>query len=678
MVSRAVRIAYLLVAPIAIVIAVLMQWSVDQEITSAERPIIVTVRGNTGSASAEFYQAVSGFSSAHQVSVGKLVAQLGGDATRQLYLTQGVWLRDGYPSFDPGYSTEVRPFSDLDLQHPSGTYLVYDQWSTAENLAKTIQAQGYDTVVDPALTGSRLLLGSDTALMACLGVLVVLLLVVISGEFSSAKRYGVMRMSGIGLPGILAKEYAEIIRHLALSLAAFAVVTVIGLFWFNGLAQVGDAALTAAILCGLGFAAVVVAHVCCAILIFLLVDLLDGIKGELKGVPVIPLYYAVRLPLVVLIITTAGQAVVAFHGVHRADIERPLWEASADLGRIEFSTHRIGSAKDHQILDETVGSWMSRQEISGKVIVSGTEHILGRNGDLISQVLFVNPAYLERHPVRLVNGETLRADQDSMTIAIPSTRESISTDITNWVKDFLTHNARPAKPLDSRSVQLAPGQKLFGYGSSPAQKADGQSYKNAQLTDPVVVLLPTGTLPGSAMVSFSTSGGVLFTNRESLEQELQNQPVVKQFVGSINSAASPFAEQYAKLVSRSQRLGLLVALLLIPLAATGFGLASTYRNIHRQAARVKYLMGWSFPRIFTRVAIFEALGWLVVLGFFLRYSLRISKEGASGNILSGRDPEYLLTLGFWMPWIAVSLFTVTLGLLVASMMTVARKIQHGQ
>lgn len=343
MVHRTVRLAYIIVIPISLCLAFALQLYLEQVIAADKNPAILTLRGQPDTPSSEIYQKIEEFSTQRQIQVGRLVDRLDSSGSssglsRELFVTTGSQIGQKYRSFDPAYPTTVRQFSELGQMSASGTYLVYGDLVEARRLATLISQLDYSTVVDPPLTTATILTQSDkSAPGAIIAVLAVLCLLVIAGELSSTKRYGISRLHGASLKTVLAKELGGVGKSalkLTLVVLTLAVPT---LLIYNNLSQLDNLLLNAGFFVLAAWSVILITHLCCATLTFFLVDLIAAIKGKLRGIPVLAIYYAVRIPLLAVLIITLVQTALLLHNNRQADAERAHWESAAQLQNLNFS-----------------------------------------------------------------------------------------------------------------------------------------------------------------------------------------------------------------------------------------------------------------------------------------------------------------------------------------------------
>lgn len=678
MINRSIRVAYLAVVPLAVIVAFLLQLSTDQTIAAAGSPAILTVRGDPAVSSLQVYETVVVHSAQMNVSVGKMVEEPGAAGGRELFLTDGEWLSRGYPAFARSRPTKVSAFTALGRRHPAGTYLVYGSEADAQSVARVFEGFGYDTVVDPALTATRILFVNNAHSWACFGLLLVLILLVISGEFASTKRYGVQRLCGTSLFAAFAKELGVVGRTAVRWSVPGAMVVAFGLLAFNGLAQIREVLLTVGFLAGIAVIALVAAHACAASLVFLLVRLIDAIRGKMRGVPVLPVYYAVRIPLIALVVVTAAQASVTLHGLRVADAERSSWDMAAQFQRVSFSSSLLGGDADWAAMDASVGPWMSRQLVDGHAFLLGVDRMADRSDNLVASVLVVDAGFVSRYPVIRSDGNRLVPDPDAVIVATPANSHLGREAGRSWAAGLLAANGTPsAKPPEILSVDLAMGQRFFtcGSGGVMSEKSD---YSSSFLVDPVVVVVPGSALSPAALVSYATVGAVLFPDRDHLARELGADDSIAKYIQSVDSVSAAFAAQRAGSARRVTESALLLVLLLVSVAGTAMGIASAYMNVHRQRARVRFLLGWSFRRIFSRVLVVEAAAWLVLFGMFVRYSMRVAAQASTGVIANGEDVTFLRVLGSNLPVVACTTFGIALAMLGASLYAVSRRIYHDQ
>lgn len=682
MVHRTVRLAYIIVIPISLCLAFALQLYLEQVIAADKNPAILTLRGQPDTPSSEIYQKIEEFSTQRQIQVGRLVDRLDSSGSssglsRELFVTTGSQIGQKYRSFDPAYPTTVRQFSELGQMSASGTYLVYGDLVEARRLATLISQLDYSTVVDPPLTTATILTQSDkSAPGAIIAVLAVLCLLVIAGELSSTKRYGISRLHGASLKTVLAKELGSVGKSalkLTLVVLTLAVPT---LLIYNNLSQLDNLLLNAGFFVLAAWSVILITHLCCATLTFFLVDLIAAIKGKLRGIPVLAIYYAVRIPLLAVLIITLVQTALLLHNNRQADTERAHWESAAQLQNLNFSpTLTSGNRQAEKKFFDTVGSWITQNEKEGKLVLAFKKEYNIPGEKTQGRLLLVNQAYLDRFDIVLATGEKLTASPSVIKFGIPEKLSADKQNIANEISASIEIALRDDQNLPVSLETLQNDQKIFIPGKTDES---GRRYESSLREDTLIAVMPQNALNSSELVSAATRGEVLFTDPASLESSLKAAPEVDRYIGSFTSIATGFTESYAAANRKIATSTLLAALLLAPLFATSLGLCSVYRNVRRNESRVKFLMGWSFPRIFIRAISFETACWIVIAGYTLIQARDIYTRGASGMHYGASSPEQQVLLGSYLPIALATTFTLSTILLILSFSNIARKVRNGQ
>ncbi|MFG3490107.1 hypothetical protein [Streptomyces sp. NPDC047972] len=587
---------------------------------------VVWVTDSTGATSGTRITAVMGeFAASHKVSVAREVPDLKEPyGRRHLYFASGgprsAWVRDGYPSFDRDYRTDVHPVAELGNRDPRGYYYVFGSERAADDLARTFAGLGLEAgVYQPFALDQLTPVYSGSALLRSLWV--VLLVVVTmtgAGVMLSAKGYGVQRLQGRSFAQMLRWDLRRLAPFWALSLVTVAALALVLLGLYNGLAWFGTFALLA-----LGFALalglVSLAVHAITLRLLLKTTLLRALKGELPARAATTSTYLVRIPALLLAVGICGDVVLAGQNieVRRTSIE--AYQEAGDTTALALNGS-VASEGGLKALTEQVGGWLRTADAAGQVIVAGHRNFRnsGDRGALPERdLLIVNESYLAAQDVLDAAGHRLpptTADPARVRLLVPAGLERYTAILLGKVPELLNPSSPGSvPPRNVTAVAVRDGQRLFTY--NPRGRLQSKTNPGADesfVTDPVLVVFPDGSpyLSDRGYMSYASQQSLVFKDPADVTDGIADNRLETYVTGMSpvgQNAAMMLRDLVADFRLQLFNLALAVSVLLI----TGVGACIVHARRNAQAIFARHISGWRFAAVHRPLLLVE--GTLAVL-----------------------------------------------------------------
>lgn len=431
--------------------------------------------------------------------------------------TAATWLEHGYQDVDPRTTTTVAPLTELGSRDVRGEYLVGGERADAEAVLALIESAGWSGRVAPYAAAVDLDTYRDRGdLVRALVVAILAVIVLVgSGTLLRGRAHGVQRLHGAGSSSILLRELRWLALPTALWSATGLVVLGALLALHNSLAQLETMLVLFSHLLGILLAAGLAAHLAAV----LLTDgraLIDQVRGEVDGWWALAAVYSVRLPAVLVLL-----AIVAALGqtarVAQLEAEsRAFWSTAGEAVTLGLAGYR--SEAEARSTMAALADLARAQEEAGDLVFAS----LDDSGD--RAVLYVDEGYLARVDVREADGARLTsALEGAVTVLIPksaSAEEEAAAD--ELVRGFLSIQSTISDGVPGTSElpvvrRSGAAQTLTTFRSAQA----GLNTRQATVTDPVVVVLPSvSVLAPSEILAFTSTGSLVFTDPESVETEI--------------------------------------------------------------------------------------------------------------------------------------------------------------
>lgn len=640
MVHKSIRLVHAVILVFSALLAFLLVKHMD-EATPLEADASVTVTGwDRHQSAAEARKAIKGFAEERGITVAQLFPDLVDHRSRRhLYLVNGdptvpggAWLKDGYPDFSRSVTTEVHPFDELSDRAPMGRYVVFGGSDKAEELASFLHNEGMTANAVPRWSVRTLDDGyGDSAFQdAWLMMGLVVITLTGAGVLLNTRAYGVSRLQGLSGVRILARDLRQVAPFSGLTAAAVSVTVVIGLALFNGLAGLTQYTLTALVLAGFLTAAAVAAHAAALALTFR-VALLAAVKGELPGKTASVAVYAVRVPVLGLVVMLAAQAMTA--GADLADRERS-YEAYRKLGQTSVITEGNNfSDEDRDTSERVIGTWLREEDHAGQVILA-SRNALDRSvtGGAERELLIVNEAFLDAQPVLDAEGRRYTADravreaegQPVVRILVPESLADKQNAVVRTVADLPITRDQPEQGRSARKTRFEPavaagGQRIFAYSPDAEGPVVPGSWQldESFAQDPVIAVFPSrhGLLSDLSYTAYATQGAVLFRDPGRVGRARAASPELARHVVAVTPVAEEVAAEMSTLLGEFRLTVFSAVAGAAVLVITGLGVCTIHARRNAQAVFARHVSGWRFTATHRVLLGIEAAVVVALLGW---------------------------------------------------------------
>jgi hypothetical protein len=583
--------------------------------------------------------------------------------TRHLYVVmgdesrpEGQWLTDGYPGFTDGVTTVVHAGAELEAIDPRGNYFVFGPERAARGLADVFTGLGYQAEVSERV-GSL----AETVHFFAAGpfnsaTLVVLLLVALltgSGVLAGTKAYAVQRLHGASKRMVMMRDLRWMALMAGITAAFVCVGSLAGLWFYNGLHQIGAFLQLAGALFLVALALEFVVYAAFLHLVWGM-RLLDGIKGRLGFRVAVPVAYLVRIPGLLLSVVLAASTFAAAGGMAHAAQAREALETAGNAAKIRFEDNVSPEEMDRLAFES--GAWLKQEDAAGRTILAHPVSTMTETPGAEPDLLLVNNAYLERQPVLGADGARVDGASAKKVLLLVPESASLTAEST---ERYIRGSAGTEGLADVFEVRTIPsGQSHFLYTSG------AEVTRPAEIAD--VVLVVVG--PGSGLIrdddymAYASQGSVLVTDPK---EAIAHTPPglmgawISAYIPVVQAAAAAHAEQARYF--RIQMGSLIVALGV--LLATAVGLAQIHVRGSSQQILVRYLHGWRFARTHGRLLAAELILVGVVMVWAIIEAVTVIRSQADaaidGPFLSGND----VAIATGLPWALALIAVLNLGLL---------------
>ena len=583
--------------------------------------------------------------------------------TRHLYVvigdegrTEGRWLTDGYPAFTDGATTVVHAGSELEAIDPRGNYFVFGPERAARDLADVFTGLGYQAELTESVGSLAETIHFFAAGPFSSATLVVLLLVALltgSGVLAGTKAYAVQRLHGASKRMVMMRDLRWMALMAGMTAAVVCVGSLAGLWFYNGLHQIGAFLQLAGVLF---LVALVLEFVVYAAFLHLAwgMRLLDGIKGLLGFRVAVPVAYLVRIPGLLLSVVLAASTFAAAGGVAHAAQAREALETAGNAAKIRFEGN-VSPEEMNRLASES-GAWLKKEDAAGRTILAHPVSTVSEAPGAEPDLLFVNNTYLERQPVLDADGtRAAGASAKKVLLLVPESASLTAESAEKYIRGSVGAEGL-TDSFEVRTIQSGQSHFLYTSGSEVSRLAAA--------TD--VVLAVVG--PGSGLIrdddymAYASQGSVLVTDPAEAVAHTPPELMgawISAYIPVVEAAATAHAEQVRYF--RLQMGSLIVALGV--LLATAVGLAQIHVRGNSQQILVRYLHGWRFARTHGRLLAAELIlaGTVMVWAIIEAVTVILSQDGPAIDepFLSGND----VAIATGMPWALALIAVLNLGLL---------------
>ncbi len=447
--------------------------------------------------------------------------------------------------------------------------------------------------------------------------------VIAAATFSRCKAYAILRFWGHSPGVVFFREMWEIGRSLSPMLLAATPLAValpaISGNW-GGLLHVTLAAFP---LVAIMLTVTLAVHGLTLGLAYYLSDTLLAMRGRIQHLPLAAVSYGIRAPAALMLVATAVSTLAGLSTLNGVEKVLNGLEPAGDAQRIAISELAARDADEQAAIFLGVGQWLSSVDTKGHAVIAQPVRIWGNPTEAPKDLLLINSVYLELHAVTLTSGASMRVAPDKsteVTVGIPDTQLKERDRIEASITEFLANNVQSdlSDRLTLRTETVADGQTLFTYGAQEFSSISA----DVSISDPIVVVVPPGTLAPVFYSSIAGQGGYLFTDPTEASSEVAHDSDLAKYVRWIQPPAKPFLNQQRDLASDALVGFSSLFFLSAALVGTSFGISVIYRTERAQLTAVRRLYGWSLWRTCTRALCWEAAFATLLFGFFLSRNFR--------------------------------------------------------
>lgn len=652
-----------------------------QEVTPDDRGTVLWVRDSDRTISSEeFTSEVEAFSEERQVNIALETPDLrdpGG--LRHLYvavgdtnLPGGSWIDEGFADFSPDFQTDVHSFSSLTHLDPRGFYYVFGPPEEAEAFREHLSGLGlYGFVAEEDQVVGWLHIVQGRTLLATLTIAALSGVVAVgSGVFLNARSYAVLRLQGMSLPQILARDFAQLAKHWLPAAAMAATGTTAFLYFYNGLAQF-PLFIKVALSYVTVFAVVGLSTHAAALTLIQRTNILAALKGRMPTRLAAISAYGARIPAMALVLSFLASAMFSFGQLQELGAGHKEFVEAGDTSRLHFD----GSVSELQDQEksESIGEWLRQVDSAGQVIVTSLEpgeRILPSGAERTDyDMLLVNDTYLETHDIKAPDGGHHGAaeNSDQVRLLVPETlrdqEQRLLEGANDWLYEFQGRD-NPDLDVDIEVLPTQSGQSMFTYGAS----------RSAPLVhDPVVVAVPNGSdvlHPGS-YYAYATNGSLVFPDPQDVFDSMDNSALAT-YLNGVQPVAQEYADLYKDLVRQLRLESFNLAAGILVLTITGISVCIIHSRANAQTIFARHISGWRFLTAHRAILMIEALLTVAFTGWVVR--------NTAVALAAFRDPEQPFLrnttpeIVALEPFLAAGISTLSVGLVLATLTYFHRRI----
>lgn len=608
MLHRGVKFAHAVILAFSALFSFLFLRSFEDQWTLGYDAVVQVTESRDTSTGRAIEQAVEAFARDHGVTVGRQEPDLEHpDRSRDLYLTptgpRAEWLDSGYPEFSPGQVTTTRPFSEVADRDPRGLYYLFGDPDAVRPFLGLLEQHGLTPWHPQPASLEQLSYAYGGS--ALTGSLVVVALVVVTmtgaGVLLNAKAYGVLRLQGMSLPAILARD----LRRLALFwTTALGVVTVVATAlsaWYNHLAWFGlFALLTAAT--AVVFTVLVLAAHAAMLALTARTGILSALKGEIPARSTAAAAYFVRVPALLLALGIAASVLQAGQDLARREDNLNVYEKAGAASTIRLNGY-LGAPDALKKLEAEAGPWLRQADADGQIVLAGHKD-LARSRDArgipADDLMVVNETFLDQQQVLAPNGRRYPATTGGdgrILLLVPQHLAAHADKLTDLVPGLVS----PSDPGRISSEQIdvqttADSQEIFTYNARGTREAGQDRLSDDSfLTDPVIVVVPNGTgyISDKGYTAYASKRSIVFPDPADITAGIDAHHLRNEVVG-ISPIAADAAQAIRDITAdfRLRLFNLAVALLVLLVTGVGVVIVHTRKNAQRIFAR--HIHGWTF------------------------------------------------------------------------------------
>ncbi|MFD6949494.1 hypothetical protein A6A08_05160 [Nocardiopsis sp. TSRI0078] len=580
------------------------------EATPGPLATLVQVRGADEAAGRDgVHEAVASFTEEHRVNIALEVTDPrdpGG--VRHLYLAVGApeqpggsWLEQGYPGLSPGYRTEVHSWAEAADLDPRGAYHLLGPEEGAHAFVDAVSAYGLDAHLAPAHENDEWFkVARDGAFSDAFAIAVLYGVVAVgTGVLLNARSYAVLRLQGMSPARILLRDLVQLARFWAVAAPGVAAAAA-GLLLLHGALSRAGLLLEVALSYLSVFTAVGLATHAAALALVHVPGIVPALKGRLPARLATAGAYAVRVPALVLVLGLTANLALSLQVLQGQQEGQALFAEADGVSRLHFAQN-VDELYEQETTEE-FGESLRTLEARGRLLLAApsddTSTLGGTSRSLPGglAMIVVNDAYLERHPVLGLAGESHGPSSGGgVRVLVPGTHADLEDALGEEVGRRLRESWEEAGDTPPRvGVETAlsrPGQRLFTYGATPMGNRSGIPF----VQDPVVVAVPNGSeiLRPARYRDYAMSGAALVLDggKDTAVEEW----ALPAYLDSVQPVALKAADEYRDASFQVRMEGFALAAAIGVLFITGITVCVVHVRTHAQAVLARHLHGWSFP-----------------------------------------------------------------------------------
>ncbi|WP_406292973.1 hypothetical protein OG948_01035 [Embleya sp. NBC_00888] len=637
---RGVKFAHFVILAFSPLFSFLFLKSFEEQWTLGYDTVVQVTESRDTSTSQAVVQAIETFARDHDVTVGRQEVDLKQpDRSRDLYLTvagpRANWLDGGYPAFNPGQPTRTRPLTDLSNRDPQGLYYLFGDPNAVGPFLELLEQHGLITRHVEPTSFDQLSLAYDGS--ALVGSLVVVALACFTmtgaGVLLSAKSYGVLRLQGMSLPAILARDLRRLARFWTTALVVVAVAATGLLGWYNHLAWFGLFAIVTAATAA-AFTALVLAVHAATLALTARIGVLAALKGEIPARAAAVASYLVRVPALLLTLGIAATVLQAGQDLVRREDTLGVYEKAGDASSIRLSG-ALGGPDEVTKMEAKIGPWLRQADADGRIVLAG--HIdLARSSEAqmlpAKHLMVVNETFLEQQKILAPDGHrypATRGRDGRILLLVPEHLAPYTDKLTTLVPSIVT----PSDPgrITPGQIDVRPSadsQKIFTYNARGARQAGRDRPSDASfLTDPVIVVVPNGTdyITDMDYTAYASQRRIVFPDSADITAGIDAHDLRDEIIGTSPVAAD--AAQAIREITADLRLRVFnLAIALMVLLVTGIGVVIVHTRHNAQRIFARHIHGWTFAATHRTLLAAEA-AIVALLVSWIPYQVHKSNQG---------------------------------------------------
>lgn len=566
---RSIRFAYAVPPLLALVLGFLGVGQLAENGIPHTRAIVTAVGEPSGVTNRAIARSLTAVAERHDATVVRLVADREAPERRRLALVTSVagsagadWLRQGYPDFSRGMSTSVRSMGDLYRFDPSGSYRVLGDDPAVRATSAVLRSAGFSVQVDAVPPLTRIGVSSDLGSAAGLVASLLLGSAALCGvsTIAAPRRIAVRRMAGQSLGRVLTAELSES-RFVAWTALAAAPLVTVGLWAYNGLADLPLFLLATTVWCGAITVPTLVAHGL-GTLVAHRAPLGPALRGARPRGAVVVAAQLARVPALVLLVASVFDLSASIAVARSSDAVRDV-RAAGETVQLWVTPEPLPEIQTQEFWDR-LGEFTGQALGDGAALLAAPAEIDAGTGSV--PALFVDQEYLRRHPLHGTDGRPVSSVDDRISVWFPHgarvDRQAVVEGLVEW-------QLRAAGSEDVTRIRTADlgDRELYAYS--------GDATTTSWLRDPVVVVVPdpASTFSADQLGSWLSTGDVVFVSSAAADRALASSDV-RAAISAVVAVGQDAADRARRAVvdvgvtSAAVASGLVVTLVLA-VAATG-------------------------------------------------------------------------------------------------------------